>query len=161
MATYAPTFEVSLMLCDSAASAEGKLYIQGGGWDNLMAMSIPFHQPRLGLAIIIRVPYTETNRVHTFQIELEDQDGKVLGLGPDPSDPAAPRSIEGQFNLGRPPIIQPGDAQGIPVAINVDRQRFDAPGNYSFVMKMDEEEVGRLSFRVGLPGGVAIRTQGR
>lgn len=157
MATYAPTFEVTLMLCDSAASAEGKLYIQGGGWDSLMTMSIPFHQPRLGLAIIIRVPWTETNKVHTFKIELEDQDGKVLGLGLDPSDPGAPRSIDGQFNLGRPPMIQPGDAQAVPVAINLDRQRFDAAGTYSFVMKMDDEEVGRLPFRIGLPGGVAVR----
>jgi Family of unknown function (DUF6941) len=55
-------------------------------------------------------------------------------------------------------VIQraPGDAQTIPMAVNLDQLRFDVPGAYSFVIEIDGTEVERLIFRVTLPVGLAL-----
>jgi hypothetical protein len=45
--TYPPDFQVDAVLCDSAVTADGKLYIQRGGWNLLGAESFPFRQSRI------------------------------------------------------------------------------------------------------------------
>jgi hypothetical protein len=157
VATYPPNFDVNLMLCDSVAAVQGKLYILGGGWDEIQTAAFPFHQSRIGLAALIRVPWTETNKIQRFEIKLEDEDGKILRLGPDPESAAAPSAIEGQFNIGRPATIQQGDSQVIPVAMNLDRQHFSAAGTYTVVFSINGEEKVRLPVRVSLMGGFSAR----
>lgn len=156
MAPNLAVFAVDAILCDSAAVADGKLYLQGAGWNMLGTGSFPFQQPRIGLAVVIGVPYTGTNQNHTLSVNLEHEDGQPFRLGslseaePQPDEPA-PAGISAQFNVGRPSTIQPGDAQVLPFAINLDQLRFDAPGAYSFVIKIDGDEVKRLVFRVMSP----------
>jgi len=53
-----------------------------------------------------------------------------------------------RFNLGRPAILQPGEPQHVPFALNLDQIPFERPGTYSFVITIDGEELGRLTFRV-------------
>jgi hypothetical protein len=147
-------FAVDAMLCDSAVTAEGKLYVQGGGWNQLSTPQFPFVHPRIGVAITLWVPYTETNRQHQMELALEHEDGPRVPLGPPRPKAGAPgefeqaMSVKAQFNLGRPPQIQPGDAQVLPIAMNFDQLAFTAPGAYSFVMTVDDEELHRLAFRV-------------
>ncbi len=158
MAPHAAEFTVNAILCDSAATAEGKLYIQGGGWSMLGTTSFPFQQSRISLGIVVSVPYNATNHNHTLQIYLESEDGQRISFGAPTKqlDGQVPGCIEARFNLGRPPTIQPGDAQTIPMAVNLDQLRFEAPGAYSFVIKIDGTEVQRLMFRVTLPVGLAL-----
>lgn len=162
MATYPPNgFKVNAMICDSAASPEGKLYVHGGGWNILSTPSFPFIQPRVAVAGMISVPYTETNKTHVMELRLEDEDGHRMPLGPqltapDGSATRAPEGLRAQFTLGRPPDLQAGDAQNLPIAINLDRLRFDSPGAYSFVITVNEEEIQRLPFRVVGPAGVVL-----
>lgn len=56
--------EVDAFLADSIVSAEGKLYVQGAGWNKIQATSFPFRHSRIGIGVIIHVPYTATNQVH-------------------------------------------------------------------------------------------------
>jgi hypothetical protein len=61
-----------------------------------------------------------------------------------------------KFNTGRPPLLQAGDPQNMPFSINLDNMMFEAPGTYCVVMTIDEEEMARLSFRVGNPQGFMV-----
>jgi hypothetical protein len=146
-------FVIDAMLCDSAVVSEGKLYVQGGGWNMLGAGAFPFNAPRIALAVVVTVPYDQTNRNHTLEVRLEDEDGGLLSIGPPKIGPglddvSEPGKIAGQFNMGRPPFLQPGDTQLMPFAVNVDGQPFASPGAYSFVFSIDGEELERIRFRV-------------
>jgi hypothetical protein len=166
MATYPPSgFAVDAIICDSAASAEGKLYIQGGGWNILMSPVFPFSQPRIGVGAIVSVPYHATNKNHVLELRLEDQDGERLPIGPTvmsdiDGTTKSPMGIKAQFNLGRPPILQAGDSQNIPMAINLDQLVFQSPGAYSFVLTINNEEMERLTFRVLGPASAGITATG-
>jgi hypothetical protein len=152
--TYPPSgFTVDAFLCDSAVVAEGKLYIQGGGWNMLTAASFPFVQSRIGVAVIIGVPYTATNRSHTFELRLLDQDGQPVPIGPvvgtdETGALQRPSGVAAQFNLGRPSLLRAGDAQNLPFAINLDQLPIESPGAYSFVLGISGQEIERLTFRV-------------
>jgi hypothetical protein len=152
MLTYPPDFLVDAVLCDSAVTADGKLYIQGGGWNLLGAESFPFRQSRIGIGVVLQVPYTQTNRDHELRLALRHEDEDPTGDGGD--------GVGGvfRFNVGRPPILQHGEPQHVPVALNFDQIPFELPGTYSFVITIDGDELGRLTFRVvGPPAFKASR----
>ncbi|GEL47391.1 hypothetical protein CHO01_25070 [Cellulomonas hominis] len=151
-------FTVTGWLCDSAVSAEGKLYVQGGGWNMLHLPAFPANLPRIGIALSVAVPYSATNQNHKLTIHLEAEDGQQLPLGapaPGAGDAlGAPMAIEAQFQMGRPPGIMPGDAQLIPFALNIDGYPLEKPGLFAFVVSIDGTEMHRLHFRAiqALPG---------
>ena len=148
-------FTVNAVLCDSAVTADGKLFLQGGGWDVLTANGFPFQQPRIGLGAVVAIPYTATNQNHRFSLELVSEDGQPVHVRPAPSGEEGPNVVDAQFNIGRPPHLQPGDSQSIAFAVNLDQLRFDGPGSFAFIVKIDRTEVERLPFRVMLPRGMA------
>jgi len=137
------------MLCDSAAAVEGKLYIQGGGWNAIAAGAMPFTAPRIGMALLIEVPYGATQRRHQLTVGLEDEDGSRLPLGP-VSDTGRATHLQLAFEVGRPPQLPPGDTQLLPFALNIDGYAFTRPGGYAFVIAVDQREITRLRFRVHL-----------
>ncbi len=137
------------MLCDSAAAVEGKLYIQGGGWNAIAAGAMPFTAPRIGMALLIEVPYGATQRRHQLTVGLEDEDGSRLPLGP-LSDTGRATHLQLAFEVGRPPQLPPGDTQLLPFALNIDGYAFTRPGGYAFVIAVDQREITRLRFRVHL-----------
>jgi hypothetical protein len=163
MATDPNAFTVDALLCDSAAVAEGKLYIQGGGWNMLTATMFPLIQSRIGLAAMVGVPWSATNRNHRLEVNLLGEDGPLplAGEESDPADPTKTRravAIGGQFNIGRPPTLEAGDRQNMPFAINFDGLQFPSPGSYSFTLSIDDVEINRLSFRVVGPPGIMIQS---
>lgn len=166
MATYPPRgFKINALLGDTATESGGKIYLHGGGWNLLTTARFPFVQPRISIGGVISVPYTETNKNHTLELHLENEDGARMPLGPTVTAPdgaaqGAPQRITAQFTLGRPPQLHSGDAQPIPIAMNFDRLRFDSPGAYSFVLSINGEEIERLTFRVTSPPGVVFATSG-
>lgn len=144
--------EVEALLADSVVAAEGKLYVQGGGWNVLNVNQLPYRLARVGVALIVRIPYTATNQPHKFELFLRDADGSELPLGDAPPGIEAPegkiRRLGGEFNVGRPPTIQAGDEQLIALAINVDGLQFERADRYEFVLELDGTEVKHLGFRV-------------
>jgi hypothetical protein len=144
--------DVEAFLADSVVVAEGKLYAQGAGWNMINVNVLPAQHDRIGIGLVITVPYTETNQEHAFSLHLETEDGEQLPLGDAPPGMDSPdgrmRRIEGVFNMGRPPTLVAGDEQVIPLAINLKGLPFEAAGRYTFVVQVDGEEVKRLPFRV-------------
>ncbi|MGI8333497.1 DUF6941 family protein [Actinomadura scrupuli] len=151
MTTSPIDFTVDVILCDSAATADGKLFLQGGGWNSISAPTFPFVQSRIGLGIIVGIPYTATNENHSFELRLLHEDGEPLSLAPAGAPEALKEQmtqLTGKFNMGRPPTLQPGDAQPMPLAMNFDQVLFPAPGKYTFELSIDGSERGNYAFRV-------------
>ncbi len=97
-------FEVQLLLCDFVSMAEGKLFINGGGWSWIDPRA-PF-----GIAALISVPWTQANKIIIFELRLLQADGEpVLQQGPSGLQPVA---VAGEFEVGRPA----GHAQGAPMS---------------------------------------------
>jgi len=154
--------EIEAFLADSVATAEGKLYVQGAAWNVINTAVMPIRQPRIGIGVIIRVPYTATNQPHKFEVYLVDADDKELPLGDaSPGTEATDGKIHrlgGQFNVGRPPTLQPGDEQLVALAMNIDGLQFDRADAYRFVIELDGSREKFLPFRVHQvvqPGAVA------
>lgn len=106
--------KATLLLCDFAAVAEGKLNILGAGWT--ITTSVTSH----AVAILLEVPWDRTNCKMIFQLELKEQDGQpVVQSGPTGPQPVR---VDGEFEVGRPPGIHPGSAIPVPFAFPVALQ---------------------------------------
>jgi hypothetical protein len=148
MSMVTQTIDVDAFLADSVVSAEGKLYTQGAGWNVVTVQSLPARHDRIGIGVLIRVPYTATNQNHSFEIRLEDADGKHLPLADAPDGNGKVEGFGGQFNVGRPPQIQPGDEQIVPFAVNINGLMFETAGQYRFVVSIDGTDAKELPFRI-------------
>ena len=144
--------EIEAFLADSVVAAEGKLYVQGAGWNVINAQNVPFSHDRIGVGVLVHVPYTATNQMHAMEFSLEDADGTSLPIGDAPPGVETPdgkiRTFTAQFNVGRPSTIQPGDDQMIPFALNVNGLLLERADRYCFVIRIDGTEAKRLCFRV-------------
>src|SRR5438046_2643306 len=122
-----------LILADSAQMNGGKLYLLGGGWDTLNHNG-PFPVDRhFGLAASFRVPWNETNMRHNASISIETEDGQEMA------------NIQTQLEVGRAPGIPAGSDQRAQVAAEM-MMRFEKPGVYSIVAKIEGAEAARTSF---------------
>lgn len=126
-----------MVLCDFAEAVNGKLYIMGAGWEQLRANS----PAPVAVALIVTVPWNQTNVQHELLLELTDEDGHRIALGEPPQQVVQ----QVTFEAGRPPGVKPGTGQNAPLAL-----RFNAlplpPGGYSFVVRIDNDEKARVSF---------------
>ena len=150
-----PDFSAIIMLCDSVACPEGKLYIQGGGWQTLQADQYPVRIPRIGVAVIVTVPYARTNEPHELALSFRNGEGRDL-----PADGASPAAEPGSkpgepvhasqsfFNIGRPSYLRPGDSQLLTTAANFDGLIVPGPDTYHFAVLIDGREISRASFRL-------------
>jgi hypothetical protein len=140
--------ETDAILCDHVQAAENKLFISGGGITRSFVSPTPPHMIMLGLAAVVRVPYTATNQAHTLTISLLDEDGKpVVPFVPEGAPDPGPVELQIPFNLGRPPGLSPGEAQVYPLAANFN-MGLRQVGGYTFDIKVDGESVKELSLRV-------------
>src|SRR5205814_672148 len=95
----------------------------------------------VAVALIVTVPWDQTNDQHELVMELADEDGHRISLG-DPSQEVVQRV---SFEAGRPPGIKARTGQNAPLAL-----RFNAlplpPGRYSGVVHIDDAAHARVSF---------------
>ncbi len=124
-----------LILADAAQVTSNKLYLLGGGWDRLViARTFPVtHQ--MAVATAFRVSWNETNQEHDFEIEVINADG------------AGVAKLAGQFEVGRPPGIPPGQDQRTQIAVNLGLP-LKHPGTYEVVARLNGEESRRFPFNV-------------
>jgi hypothetical protein len=121
-----------LLLADRAEALNGKLYMMGGGWDRLAIGD--FNQPVLiCIALGIAVPWNATNRQHTLTLHIEDADGKSIA------------QVNAGFVAGRPPQIEVGASQRIPMVINLGCV-LRGPGVYAVVATINDQESRRVTF---------------
>ncbi|SRR6266705_5998860 len=117
----------SLILANHVESVNGLLYVSGGGWtthNRVFTTGSPPPLSHLGLALIIAIPWHETNRNHNLVIEIRDEDANVLV------------NIAAQINMGRLPGMRPGTIQypniGLPMNLT-----FPHAGGYEIIARVD------------------------
>ncbi|MFZ4583975.1 MAG: DUF6941 family protein [Acidimicrobiia bacterium] len=149
--------QCTAILADSVVCAEGKLYVQGGGWTTIWTNQVPLQWPRVGIGLLITVPWLDTPQEHTFSLRVENEDGQVLSLGASPPDTAgeveALDALGGEFFVGRPRGLPDGDNQVVPVALNIDGLVLPRFGAYRFVIQLDGADATSMRFRVAAPPG--------
>ncbi|MFI5361272.1 MAG: DUF6941 family protein [Elusimicrobiota bacterium] len=124
--------KVTMMLADSAQAVGGKLYILGGGW----SLTGPLPSPS-AIAVLVSVPWNETNRRHRVKVELVDADYRPV-LVPTPEGDK-PLAISGDFEVGRPPGIIPGSSIEVPFAFNIGPIPLQPDRRYVWKLTIDDK----------------------
>lgn len=129
-----------LVLADAAAVAEGKIYILGAGWDNVLTQTLPTTLTA-AVAMLIRIPWAETNEEHIIGLDIHDADGHSIL----PKDTGP---LRGKLNVGRPANIEVGEDQVLPLTIGLNGTAIERLGRYVIVLELDGKEAARAPFRV-------------
>jgi len=122
--------KVTMMLADAAQTAEGKLYILGGGWSLIGPEPSPF-----AIALKIEVPWDEANRRHPFMLSLLNADGQAVTL-PTPDGPR-PVEVGGLVEVGRPAGLTPGAPLDSVAALNFGPLPLPPGGRYVWRLTID------------------------
>jgi hypothetical protein len=137
---------LAFFAADHAVVENGKAYINGGFWDNILQPSYPA-QISVSLVAVVRVPAEAYLANHRLAVEMEDANRKKL-----PN-----LKIEGEFRVGTPPHLEPGEPTPLPVAFPLDRLTIERAGNYWFVLSVDGDEIDRFRVRALQGGVVAVQ----
>jgi len=133
--------KVTMLLADAAQTAEGKLYIIGGGW----SLTGPTPAPS-AIALKIEVPWDQANARHTFELSLLDADGNpVVVTTPQGEQPV---QINGEFEVGRPPGLIPGTPIDMTMAANIGPLPLAGGSRFTWRLTIDNraEEDWHVSF---------------
>ncbi len=153
-----PKIEVDGFLADSVVRADGKLYVQGAGWNRISAPLFPAVHDRIGIGLLFNVEPGGPSEPHRFEIRLEDAEGKERSFGAAPSATDEPvKRIGGEFTTGSG---EQDERQLVAMAINLNGMSFSGPGAYRFVVSIDGADVKVLPFRVQALAAQAPQTTG-
>jgi hypothetical protein len=132
--------KVTMLLADSVQAVGGKLYILGGGW------SVTGPPAQFGIAILIEIPWDQTNQKHPWKLELLDSDGAAV-LVQTPSG-EQPLVFQGELEVGRPPGLKPGTPIGVPLAINLAPLQLEPSSRYEWRLSIhgQTDENWRVTF---------------
>ena len=117
----------SLILANHVEAANGLLYVSGGGWTThtrQASLGGPPALSHLGVALIVAIPWNQTNRDHRVMIEFRDEDANQVG------------NITAQMNVGRLPGMRPGTMQYFPIALSINMS-FPHTGGYELVAHVE------------------------
>lgn len=160
--------DAKVVLCDFAEVSGNKLFISGAGISLLAsAATAPPFPINISLAILVSVPWNETDAQHTLTIELVSeakgvQERVILNDQlPEGADPADRGLIAFVFQASRSPSMLAGDETVIPIAVPMFGLPLTDLGPYFFSVNIDQREMDRASFRLiprqqaqaGPPGG--------
>jgi hypothetical protein len=138
--TTVQDFEVQAFFpADHAVTAQGKLYVNGGFWDQLRFPGYPATLPQVSLVAVVRVPFHRYHADHKMSFALEDADGQPL-----------PARVDGEFRVGAAPELHFGDPTLMQLAVQIASLEIPSPGAYVFTFAIDGEPMARYSFQARL-----------
>jgi hypothetical protein len=122
--------KATMLLCDAAQVADGKLYVLGGGW----SVTGPEPTPS-AVAIKLEVDWHEAASSHHWELFLVDADGREVSV----DTPAGPQVVEirGDFQVSQPEGVPPGSPIDLPLAINVGPLPLAPSGRYTWRLTID------------------------
>jgi hypothetical protein len=126
-----------LLLADHSESVNGKLYMNGGGWNILRLPELP-HEWGFHIALGLDVGWDETNTGHSLTVSVHDPDGIEVG-----------EALEAEFEAGRPPGLSAGQAQRLVMSIGT-AATFTTSGPHAAIVHANGEEIGRARFYVAV-----------
>jgi len=122
-----------LILADQVEAVNGKLYMIGGGLEQIGVVDFQ-SSISLGLAVGISVPWNATNRQHQVSVTVQNADAMPLA------------ALDGQFNVGRPPTLEVGSSQRTIIAAKIPVM-LSAEGTYVVMGKVNGRPGPRVTFR--------------
>jgi hypothetical protein len=125
----------AFFLADHAVVENGKLYVNGGFWNQVYSVAYPSARA-FGVAAVLHIPWRQHHKAHAFTVTFEDADGGSL-----------PARFDGQFRIGTAPNMRVGDFTIMPIAAYVTNFALDRPGDYAAVLHVDGAELTRWRFR--------------
>lgn len=137
-----------LILADAAQVVGGKLYLLGGGWDQIIVnRAFPIDQ-RMALALGINVPWNETNQKHNLEVEIVSEDVAT-------EETKSLMKMGGQFEIGRPAGIRQGQEQRFQMAMDMTLKIATA-GTKTVIARIEGQEAKRVVFNV-VPGPMVAK----
>ncbi len=137
----------AFFLADHAVVENGKLYVNGGFWNQVHSASYPVARA-FGVAAVLHIPWRQHHKGHEFAVAFEDADGRPLAA-----------KFEGQFRVGTAPNMRVGDFTVLPLAAFVTNFILDGPGDYAAVLDVDGAELARWRFRAAQASDPKADTQ--
>ena len=132
---------------------DGKLYISGGGIDQMLIPAIPGPLGSLYLALRIRLPRHKASK--SLGLEVRALNAERVPVG---ADPLAGANVE----VGRGPGQKVGDEIGINAVVPLQGLHISKAGTIYFHVALDGASLGVLPLRVGaMPRGQAPRSGDR
>ncbi|HEX5190574.1 MAG TPA: hypothetical protein VFW16_13590 [Streptosporangiaceae bacterium] len=125
----------AFFLADHAVVENGKLYVNGGFWNQVYSAEYPVVRA-FALAAVLHIPWRKHHEGHGFEVTFEDADSRPLSA-----------RFEGQFRVGTSPSMRVGDFTVMPVAAFVTNFVLDQPGDYAALLEVDGTELARWRFR--------------
>ncbi|HET9443025.1 MAG TPA: hypothetical protein VFO65_06860 [Acidimicrobiales bacterium] len=120
--------KITLLLCDMARVAEGKLDVLGAGWT--VAGPAPVN---LGIGMLAEVPWADMGEQHRVELELVDGRGEVV-----PNEQGDPLfRVEAALHTERPAGVLLGSPAVVPMALNVNALPVPPGGRYTLRATID------------------------
>lgn len=153
--------EIAALLCNHAEVQNNRLYVSGGGIDQSV---VPAGQPgpwsvSLSVGLSIEIPWIETNKDHAVHIALLDADGNPVEVQTNSAERQT-FGVDLRFNLGRPPLLEPGTSQNVALAVNIPILPFATLGSYTFAVSIDGTVLRRLPYRLVSQQSIAATPDG-
>ena len=124
------------ILADYVEVINGKLYIMGGGVENIFAGTVPTKHPSLGIAFRLSLSPAELGRTHELEILLVNADGGRIA------------TVKAKIQAERPVQGTGGWPVSVPLAINFAQIEFSALGGYQFELMVNNSSIHNIPFRV-------------
>jgi hypothetical protein len=128
------------MLADSAQVSAGKLFVLGGAFDTINTRAFPAVVRSLSVVLVAEVGPADRNRDLPIITRLLDEDGTPMGV-----------ESRVMMRVGAPSTLPAGASSLVPLVASFIGLRFPKPGGYVFIVEHEEEELGRIPFRVRGP----------
>jgi hypothetical protein len=125
--------KATLLLADYAQVADGKLNVIGAGWNLAGPQAVAY-----ALAVLLEVPWHQTNEKHRLHLALVDADGQPVPT-PLVGGGMGPLTVDGEFEVGRPPGTKPGTALNFPLAVNLPAQPLAPDSTFEWRLEIDGE----------------------
>ncbi|RDI23060.1 DUF6941 family protein [Lentzea flaviverrucosa] len=144
--------DATAIICDYAQVNGGKLYIVGAAINLVGTPSAaPPHPISLSVGVLVTIPWNAHNQVHRLKISLVSEDAVKIPIAHGLPGQVVPEEDEGsvtaQFNAGRGPLMQAGEATTLPLAVPLN-VAVPSLGGYSVIVELDGSEMTRAKFRV-------------
>ncbi len=138
--------KVTMMLADAAQVYDGKLSVLGAGWTHSGPGAVS-----MAIAMLIDVPWEDTNVDHKWEIKLIDTDNNPV-LVPT-HEGKKPCALGGGFKVGRPPDHPPGAPITIPIALNMGLLPIPPGKRYIWQLWINGETSSdwHLAFNIRMP----------
>jgi hypothetical protein len=128
----------TILLADAASTAEGKLYVHGGGLTRLTPPMLPWLHPQITVVLIFRTDEADLGQTRRLQLTLTAPDESLaMPAFEQPIGPIQPRAE---------PL--PGEASRLQAVLNFSPVQFIRPGLYRFNVQVDDEPAGSMNLPV-------------